>query len=180
MRRIPFLALFLATGLNAAGTTGEPGPRPVSTYSIVARDAATGDLGVAVQSHWFSVGSVVPWARSGVGAVATQSFVEVSYGPLGLERMASGEAADEALAALLVADEQRAVRQVAFVDAAGNVAVHTGEGCIPAAGHPRTSDSVPHSARRSAPLRAWITRISSWCSTTARSRKRLRSARVGG
>ena len=135
MRRIPFLALFLATGLNAAGTTGEPGPRPVSTYSIVARDAATGDLGVAVQSHWFSVGSVVPWARSGVGAVATQSFVEVSYGPLGLERMASGDAADEALAALLVADEQRAVRQVAFVDAAGNVAVHTGEGCIPAAGH---------------------------------------------
>src|SRR5512145_2375295 len=113
-----------------------PGPsRPVHTYSIVARDPATGDLGVAVQSHWFSVGSVVPWAESGVGAVATQSFVEPAYGPNGLALMKEGVEPAEALKRLLAKDEQRAVRQVAFVDAKGRTAAHTGEGCIPGAGH---------------------------------------------
>jgi uncharacterized Ntn-hydrolase superfamily protein len=109
--------------------------RPVATYSIVARDAGSGNLGVAVQSHWFSVGSVVSWAEPGVGAVATQSFVEVSYGPLGLKAMGEGESAEQALTRLLAADPHPEVRQVAFVDAAGRVAVHTGGGCIPAAGH---------------------------------------------
>lgn len=113
-----------------------PSPfRPVSTYSIVARDPATGDLGVAVQSHWFSVGSVVTWAEAGVGAVATQSFVETSYGPLGLEAMRSGKPAGLALQELVAKDPHPEVRQVAFVDAAGRVAAHTGEGCIPGAGH---------------------------------------------
>ncbi len=109
--------------------------RPVATYSIVARDAATGELGVAVQSHWFSVGSVVPWAEAGVGAVATQSFVEPSYGPLGLARLKKGEPPEQALAALLAVDPHPEVRQVGMVDAQGRVAAHTGPGCIPAAGH---------------------------------------------
>jgi uncharacterized Ntn-hydrolase superfamily protein len=104
--------------------------RPVHTYSIVARDAATGQLGVAVQSHWFSVGSIVSWAEPGVGAVATQSFVEVSYGPLGLELMRAGKTAEQALTALLAGDDHTDVRQVAMVDAEGNVAVHTGEHAI--------------------------------------------------
>src|SRR5688572_29073290 len=83
--------------------------RPVSTYSIVARDATTGELGVAVQSHWFSVGPIVPWAESGVGEIATQSFAEPSYGPLGLAMMRVGKTAPEALAALLAGDAQREV-----------------------------------------------------------------------
>jgi len=107
----------------------------VSTYSIVARDPGTGELGVAVQSHWFSVGSIVTWAEAGVGAVATQSFVEPSYGPLGLELMASGTDPEAALRALVEKDPHPDVRQVAFVDARGRVAAHTGKGCIPAAGH---------------------------------------------
>lgn len=109
--------------------------RPVATYSIVARDPATGELGVAVQSHWFSVGPIVPWAEAGVGAVATQSFVDPSYGPLGLELMKGGKSAPRALAALLEADEHPAVRQVAMIDAEGRVAAHTGESAIIAAGH---------------------------------------------
>jgi uncharacterized Ntn-hydrolase superfamily protein len=109
--------------------------RPVHTYSIVARDPATGQLGVAVQSHWFSVGPLVPWAEAGVGAVATQSFVEASYGPLGLELMRAGKTAEQALNALIAGDPHPEVRQVAFIDAAGRVAVHTGEKAIEAAGH---------------------------------------------
>jgi uncharacterized Ntn-hydrolase superfamily protein len=107
------------------------------TYSIVARDPGTGQLGVAVQSHAFSVGPIVPWARAGVGAVATQSIVDPGYGPKGLELLASGRSASEALTHLVSADENAAVRQVAMVDAHGVVAVHTGERCIPAAGHVR-------------------------------------------
>jgi uncharacterized Ntn-hydrolase superfamily protein len=113
----------------------ETAKRPVATYSIVARDAATGQIGVAVQSHWFSVGAIVPWAKAGVGAVATQSFVEPSYGPLGLELMRLGRSAPEALRALVDTDEGRAVRQVAMVDAQGRIGTHTGDSCIVAAGH---------------------------------------------
>jgi uncharacterized Ntn-hydrolase superfamily protein len=109
--------------------------RPVATYSIVARDPATGELGVAVESHWFSVGTAVPWAEAGVGAVATQSFVESSYGPLGLDLMRAGRSAPEALRGLLAADEGREVRQVAMIDAEGRVVTHTGSKCIAAAGH---------------------------------------------
>jgi uncharacterized Ntn-hydrolase superfamily protein len=105
------------------------------TYSIVARDKSTGLLGVAVQSHYFSVGSVVTWARAGVGAVATQSFAEPSYGALGLELMSSGKSAADALNSLLSIDPMRELRQVAMVDSRGNVAVHTGKECIPWAGH---------------------------------------------
>ncbi len=109
--------------------------RPVHTYSIVAHDPATGELGVAVQSHWFSVGPVVPWVEAGVGAVATQSLVDVSYGPLALELLRAGKSPAETLAALTAADSGRALRQVAIVDARGRVAAHTGERCIAAAGH---------------------------------------------
>jgi uncharacterized Ntn-hydrolase superfamily protein len=109
--------------------------RPVNTFSIVAIDTVAGEMGVAVQSNWFSVGTVVSWAEAGVGAVATQSFVEISYGPLGLDLMRAGNTAPEALEALLTIDEHADVRQVAMVDAYGNVAVHTGEKCIREAGH---------------------------------------------
>lgn len=109
--------------------------RPVHTYSIVARDPATGELGVAVQSHWFAVGPVVPWAEPGVGVVATQSFADPKYGRQGLELMRSGKSAPEALADLLAVDDGREVRQVAMVDAQGRVAAHTGAKNIPAAGH---------------------------------------------
>jgi uncharacterized Ntn-hydrolase superfamily protein len=105
------------------------------TYSIVARDPKTGELGVAVQSHWFAVGQLVPWLAAGVGAVATQSFVEVSYGPLGLELMRVGRTPEAALKALIETDEEAGVRQVAMVDASGLVAVHTGDRCIAEAGH---------------------------------------------
>src|SRR5580700_9691883 len=107
----------------------------VHTFSLVARDPATGELGVAVQSHWFSVGAIVAWAEAGVGAVATQSFVDPAYGPLGLELMRAGRTAGQALAGLLRADANEAVRQVAMIDARGNVAAHTGAKCIPAAGN---------------------------------------------
>lgn len=109
--------------------------RPVHTFSIVARDPNTGALGVAVQSHWFSVGAIVPWAESGVGAVATQSFVDPSYGKLGLELMRLGKSGPEALKALLAGDEARDVRQVAMIDAQGRVDAWTGKNDIQAAGH---------------------------------------------
>ena len=109
--------------------------RPISTYSIVALDAETGELGVAVQSHWFSVGFLVPWVKAGVGAVATQSFVKVDYGPDGLELMESGMSAKDALKSLINQDEAEAVRQVAMIDINGNVAAHTGERCIVFANH---------------------------------------------
>ena len=109
--------------------------RPISTYSIVALDAETGELGVAVQSHWFSVGFLVPWVKAGVGAVATQSFVKVDYGPDGLELMENGMSAKDALKSLTDQDEAEAVRQVAMIDINGNVAAHTGERCIVFANH---------------------------------------------
>ena len=109
--------------------------RPVHTFSIVARDPNTGELGVAVQSHWFSVGPIVPWAEAGVGAIATQSFVDSSYGPLGLALMRAGRSAPDALKALLAGDEGRDVRQVAMIDALGRVDAWTGKNDIQAAGH---------------------------------------------
>ena len=100
------------------------------TFSIVARDPVTGDMAVGVQSHWFSVGTAVPWGEAGVGVVATQSFVNKSYGPKGLELMKQGKTAPEALASLLALDEGREVRQVAMIDARGNVNAFTGKNCI--------------------------------------------------
>lgn len=105
------------------------------TYSIVARDSVTGELGVAVQSHWFSVGTSVSWAEAGVGAVATQSFTNKSFGLRGLALLKSGLNAQQALDSLLATDEGRDVRQVAIVDVHGNVATHTGKACIDYAGH---------------------------------------------
>ena len=104
------------------------------TYSIVARDPETGELGVAVQSRAFNTGAVVPWAAPGVGVVATQSYTEVSYGPLGLELLGAGKTPEQALADLVAADDDSAYRQVAILGAGGQVAVHVGEACIPAAG----------------------------------------------
>ncbi len=138
--RLPVLWIACGLAVAPASVIGENGPpappsRPAHTYSIVAFDKATGQLGVAVQSHYFSVGSAVPWAEAGVGAVATQSFVDPSYGPLGLDLMRAGKTAPEALAGLIAADKNEAVRQVAMVDARGNAAAHTGKTCIPEAGH---------------------------------------------
>ncbi|MCA1603011.1 MAG: DUF1028 domain-containing protein [Acidobacteria bacterium] len=109
--------------------------RPVHTYSIIARDPSTGELGVAVQSHWFSVGPIVAWAEAGVGAVATQSFVDPSYGKLGLDLMRAGKSAPDALKSLTAGDEGREVRQVAMIDAQGRVDAWTGKNDIQAAGH---------------------------------------------
>ena len=130
MRRILFALIVLAITVPAAAIE-----RPVHTYSIVARDAATGEMGVAVQSHWFSVGSIVSWAEAWVGAIATQSFVDPAYGPRGLDLMKSGLSAEQALEALMLVDEGRDVRQVAFIDVQGRVAAHTGASCIEAADH---------------------------------------------
>jgi len=139
LKSIPFLTLLLMATLSAEqaqAQTVAPKPlRPVHTFSIVARDPATGELGVAVQSHWFSVGPIVPWAEAGVGAVATQSFVDPSYGKNGLELMRGGTSAPEALKQLLAKDEGREVRQVAMIDAKGRVDAWTGKNDIQAAGH---------------------------------------------
>lgn len=105
------------------------------TYSIVGRDPATGQMGVAVQSHWFSVGSVVSWAEAGVGAVATQSFVNISFGPRGLELLKAGRPAAQVVEQLIRLDKGRDLRQLAVVDAQGNAAAYTGARCVPEAGH---------------------------------------------
>jgi uncharacterized Ntn-hydrolase superfamily protein len=105
------------------------------TYSIVARDPETGRFGVAVQSHFLGVGPVVPWLEAGVGAVATQASVNISFGPIGLELLRAGRSASEVVAALVASDPQAQVRQLGVVDAAGHAAAHTGTDCIPACGH---------------------------------------------
>jgi len=130
-----FLSLLLAVA--AFGQSADPPRplRPVHTFSIVARDPVTGDMGVAVQSHWFAVGSDVIWGEAGVGVVATQSFIDPAYGPLGLDLMRAGKSAPEALRALLAADQYADARQVAMLDAQGHVASHTGKRCINAAGN---------------------------------------------
>lgn len=137
----PLVAAVLISLATGSALSGEPTgsqplrpTRPVHTYSIVARDPKTGELGVAVQSHWFGIGPLVPWAEAGVGAIATQSFVDSSYGPLGLSLLKAGKSAPDALKGLLAADEGRDVRQVAIIDAQGRVSAHTGTKCIPEAG----------------------------------------------
>src|SRR5262245_47017894 len=132
-----FVSLFVATPrAQQQAKINQPVPlRPVHTFSIVCRDPNTGELGVAVQSHWFSVGSIVAWAEAGVGAVATQSFVDPSYGKNGLDLMRSGKSAPDTLKELLEKDEGREVRQVAMIDAQGRVDAWTGKNDIQAAGH---------------------------------------------
>ena len=129
---ISFFAL--TSSIPTAISNTSSSVRPVHTYSIVARDPATGELGVAVQSHWFSVGPIVAWAEAGVGAVATQSFVDPSYGKNGLDLMRAGKSAPDTLKELLAKDEGREVRQVAMIDAQGRVDAWTGKNDIQAAG----------------------------------------------
>ena len=113
----------------------ETGDKLAHTFSIVARDTATGEMAIGVQSHWFSVGTIVSWGRSGVGVVATQSFVNPAYGPNGLDLMSQGKSAEEALQILVEADRGRNYRQVAFLDASGSVSAYTGSSCISSASH---------------------------------------------
>jgi len=130
---ISLLAIILIFGLIVQ-IYAENQLRPVHTYSIVCYDPLTGQFGAAVQSHYFKVADVI-WAEPGVGAVATQSFVEFSYGPLGLEMMKNSKTAQQALEGLLASDPGRDVRQVAMIDKDGNPVAHTGDNCIFAAGH---------------------------------------------
>lgn len=131
-----FIIMLSANQISAQDRQSPPRPlRPVHTFSIVARDPVTGEFGVAVQSHWFSVGAIVPWAEAGVGAVATQSFVDPAYGKLGLDLMRAGRSAPDALKALLAGDDARDVRQVAMIDTQGRVDAWTGAKDIQAAGH---------------------------------------------
>jgi uncharacterized Ntn-hydrolase superfamily protein len=136
-RRLIVLAALTPTVLVTAAAADAPAAADplVHTYSIVARDPATGEMGVAVQSHWFAVGSIVTWGEAGVGVVATQSLVDPAYGPKGLELMRQGIAAPDALDRLVAADSGRNGRQVAMVDAHGRVKAYTGPSAIAAAGH---------------------------------------------
>ena len=127
MLLIPFSLLF---HLSEPSTSNEkPLVSPVATFSIVGYDAETGDLGIAVQSKFFAVGSVVPWAEAGVGAIATQSWANTTYGPNGLKLLKSGLSAKQTLERLIADDPGRATRQVGIVDATGNVANYTGDEC---------------------------------------------------
>jgi uncharacterized Ntn-hydrolase superfamily protein len=126
--------------------------RPVCTYSIVA--CAAGEIGVAVQSHWFAVGSVVPWAEAGVGAVATQSFANPEFGPRGLELLRQGCSPAEVVGVLIAADEGRELRQLAVIDAAGRAAAYTGSRCVPEAGH-RCGDGFSVQANLMASAAVW-------------------------
>src|SRR3954470_23338463 len=125
----------MRSGVAIGATIGSRAMPRWGTYSIVARDPRSGELGVAVQSHWFAVGPIVPWVRAGVGAVATQSIAEPAYGPRALDGLAAGARARQALDDLVGDDELARFRQVAVVDAHGNAAAYTGEGCIAHAGH---------------------------------------------
>jgi uncharacterized Ntn-hydrolase superfamily protein len=149
------------------------------TYSIVARDAGTGEFGVAVQSHWFSVGPVVPWAMPGVGAVATQANIEVSYGPRLLELLSAGLGAPTALARLVAADPGAHGRQVAVIDAAGQVAVHTGDECMPHAGHV-IADGVSCQANIMASASVWGAMMDAFHSAEGRLQLRLLAALDAG
>ena len=135
MNKLICLALFISvTTSNAQQVFNKKEPL-VHTFSIVAKDMATGEMAVGVQSHWFSVGTSVPWAEAGVGAIATQSFTDKSYGPKGLALLKQGYTAKQALDSLTKADAGRDVRQVAIIDNKGNVAAHTGSKCIQYASH---------------------------------------------
>jgi len=134
LKKILFCCLIIAqVGVYAQTFFGS---NPLAhTYSIVARDPQTGEMGVAVQSHWFSVGTIVSWGEAGVGVVATQSLVNPGFGPNGLTLLKAGLKPQQALDVLLANDEGADYRQVAILDDSGNVAVHTGTKCIPDAGH---------------------------------------------
>jgi len=135
MIKLFFLFILLIGNLDLSAQLFYSSEPLAHTYSIVARDPKTGEMGVAVQSHWFSVGSIVSWAEAGVGAIATQSFVNPSFGQRGLEMLKQGMTAQEVVDLLIASDEGRDFRQLAIVDAKGNSAAYTGSKCIPEAGH---------------------------------------------
>jgi uncharacterized Ntn-hydrolase superfamily protein len=145
------------------------------TYSIVARDPESGELGVAVQTRWPNVGSIVPWAEPGVGAVATQSFAEESYGPLGLERLRGGATPADALGALLGDDPGRDTRQVGMVDDRGRSAAHTGTHCVEAAGHV-TSDGLSIQANMMERATVWPAMADAYRSATGALADRMMAA----
>ena len=145
------------------------------TYSIVARDKETGEFGVAVQSHYFQVSPAVPWALAGVGAVATQSQVNISYGPLGLDLLQAGYTAEQALKALTSGDPQADVRQCAMIDATGAAAAHTGTKCIPAAGH-RVGDGFSCQANLMEKDTVWDAMADAYLSTAAPLAERMMAA----
>ncbi|EMR01284.1 DUF1028 domain-containing protein [Cesiribacter andamanensis] len=135
MKTLFFSLLISLCATNLFAQMIKPADPFAHTYSIVARDSATGEMAVGVQSHWFSVGTVVSWAEAGVGAIATQSFANVSFGPRGLALLREGKSPQQVLDELLRDDEAREYRQVAIIDPQGRVAVHTGNKCVDYAGH---------------------------------------------
>jgi len=156
-RRLGWLGILvcLSLGLTQRSVAqAQEWTEPVATYSIVAIDRDANEMGVAVQSCYFVVGPTVIWVEPGVGAVATQAYVDVSYGPLGLALLRGGKTAPQALQALLEADPERELRQVAMVDVRGNVAVHTGKRATPAAGH-RTGPDYSAQGNLLANERVW-------------------------
>jgi uncharacterized Ntn-hydrolase superfamily protein len=146
-----------------------------ATYSIVARDAKTGEIGVAVQSHFFNVGGTVPWAEAGVGAVATQAFANLDYGPKGLALLRAGKPADQVLAALLAEDPDREQRQVAIIDGQGHVAVHTGKQAIQPAGS-QLGDGFSAQANMMASADVWPAMAKAYESTSGPLAERLLAA----
>jgi uncharacterized Ntn-hydrolase superfamily protein len=134
MKGFAILILLLTNTISEAQTYLQKSPL-AHTYSIVARDARTGEMAVGVQSHWFSVGTLVSWGLSGVGVVATQSFVNPAFGPEGIKLMAEGKSAEETVKKLIAEDEGRDYRQVAILDAVGNAYAYTGNKCIASANH---------------------------------------------
>src|SRR5215213_2039980 len=135
LSRIFSLAFCLIAALALHAQVHKSNEPLAHTFSIVARDEQTGEMGVGVQSHWFSVGTAVSWAEAGAGAVATQSFVNKSFGPRGLELLRKGLTAQQVADSLLKDDAGREVRQLAIIDRNGNVAAHTGKACIQYAAH---------------------------------------------
>ncbi len=153
-----------------------PGPgRLAHTYSIVARDPLTGEMGAAVQSHWFSVGSVVTWGEAGVGVVATQSFTNPAFGPGGLELLRSGRSPEEAVRALIEADEAREVRQLAMLDTSGRAFAFTGSRCIPKCGH-ITGENYSVQANTMASAEVWPAMAKAFEETTGRLAERMVAA----
>uniref|UniRef100_A0A7V2ZID9 DUF1028 domain-containing protein n=1 Tax=Ignavibacterium album TaxID=591197 RepID=A0A7V2ZID9_9BACT len=135
MKSLFIFLVFVVCSINVDAQLFYSNEPLAHTYSIVARDPETGEMGVAVQSHWFSVGSIVSWGEAGVGVIATQSFVNPSFGQRGLEMLKQGMTAQEVVDLLIESDEGRDFRQLAIVDAKGNSAAYTGSKCIPEAGH---------------------------------------------
>lgn len=145
------------------------------TFSIVARDTATGEMGVAVQTHAFAVGTRVPWAEAGVGAIATQSFTNVSFGPRGLGLLKEGMSAEAVLQQLIDSDDGRDVRQVGIIDSRGNTAAWTGEKCIREAGH-LTGDNFAVQANMMLTAEVWPAMAEAFRTTTGPLAQRLLAA----